>query len=45
VNALAADDEAAAPAAYGCNLARLRKIKHKWDPGNIFRSNHNIQPA
>ena len=32
-------------AAYGQNLARLREIKARWDPDNIFRMNKNITPA
>jgi FAD/FMN-containing dehydrogenase len=31
--------------AYGPNLARLRELKRKWDPENLFRGNHNILPA
>ena len=26
-------------------LARLRGVKQRWDPGNLFRRNHNITPA
>lgn len=41
------DDEAegALQSAYGPNLARLRQIKAKYDPDNIFHLNQNIRPA
>jgi FAD/FMN-containing dehydrogenase len=32
-------------AALGKALQRLAKVKGKWDPRNIFRTNRNIQPA
>jgi FAD/FMN-containing dehydrogenase/pimeloyl-ACP methyl ester carboxylesterase len=41
------DDEDAARvrAAYGANFDRLAAIKHRYDPGNLFRSNRNVPPA
>jgi FAD/FMN-containing dehydrogenase len=40
------EDDAVDPAAvaYGPNLPRLRELKTKYDPGNFFRHNVNIQP-
>jgi FAD/FMN-containing dehydrogenase len=32
-------------AAYGPNLERLRAIKRRYDPGNLFQVNHNIVPS
>ena len=29
-------------AAYGRNMERLREIKARWDPDNVFRINKNI---
>jgi FAD/FMN-containing dehydrogenase len=31
-------------AAYGANYARLRQIKKRYDPENIFHMNQNIKP-
>ena len=44
VNYLNADDvgDDALRAAYGANLPRLRQLKAKYDPANVFRHNLNI---
>ena len=46
LNYLADDDttDAALAAAYGPNLSRLRRIKSKYDPNNVFHLNVNIRP-
>jgi hypothetical protein len=46
VNYLGDDErEDAVAAAYGPNHRRLREIKAKYDPENLFRLNHNIRPT
>lgn len=45
VNLLGTDEQARVRAAYGDNYDRLVKLKTKWDPENLFRMNHNIEPT
>jgi FAD/FMN-containing dehydrogenase len=45
VNMLGEDETDRVRAAYGNNYDRLMEIKAKWDPDNLFRSNHNIPPT
>jgi FAD/FMN-containing dehydrogenase len=45
VNYLGEDEGTdATAAAYGENVARLREVKTKYDPENVFRLNQNIAP-
>jgi FAD/FMN-containing dehydrogenase len=45
VNVLADDDGAGLQRAYGLDkLLRLRAIKRRYDPSNVFHHNHNIRP-
>jgi hypothetical protein len=46
VNFLADEGTARVHAAYpGATWERLRAVKRRYDPGNLFRSNQNIPPA
>ncbi len=45
VNFLTEDEAQRVESAYGGNHARLREIKQRFDPENLFRMNQNIAPA
>ena len=45
VNNLPADDGRRVRDIWGVNYERLVQIKRRYDPGNVFRLNHNIDPA
>lgn len=45
VNFMMNDEDASRiPATYGTNFPRLVEAKRKYDPDNVFRMNHNIEP-
>jgi FAD/FMN-containing dehydrogenase len=44
LNYLGDDEDDAVRAAYGPNFDRLREIKRRYDPDNVFHLNHNITP-
>jgi FAD/FMN-containing dehydrogenase len=44
VNHLGPDDGDRVKSAYGANFDRLAQIKAIYDPGNLFKVNHNIKP-
>ena len=45
VNFMSDDEAARVGGAYGANFDRLASLKASYDPGNLFRVNHNILPA
>ncbi len=45
VNLMSNDENSRIKNAYGENYNRLVEVKKKWDPENLFRSNHNIVPG
>jgi hypothetical protein len=44
VNFMSADDQDRVRSNYGPHYDRLAAIKTRYDPGNLFRVNHNIKP-
>jgi FAD/FMN-containing dehydrogenase len=44
VNFMPEDEADRVDGAYGANMERLHRVKGKYDPGNLFRVNHNIRP-
>ncbi|MDP9237461.1 MAG: FAD-binding oxidoreductase [Chloroflexota bacterium] len=45
MNYIGAEGEDPVPEAYGPNYERLRSIKRKYDPTNLFHRNQNISPG
>ena len=45
VNFMMDEGEERVKATYGKNFAKLQKVKKKYDPQNVFRSNQNIKPS
>ena len=45
VNFLTEDEAERVAASYGTNYPRLQALKQRYDPGNLFRMNLNIEPA
>ena len=39
------EDDGKQRAAYGENYDRLVEVKNAWDPENVFRLNHNVEPT
>jgi FAD/FMN-containing dehydrogenase len=44
VNFASSDDQSKVAANYGANYERLREVKRRYDPSNLFHLNQNITP-
>ncbi|HSR67397.1 MAG TPA: FAD-binding oxidoreductase [Acidobacteriota bacterium] len=44
VNLLSPDESERIPEAYGSSYPKLSRLKARFDPGNLFRFNHNVPP-
>ncbi len=45
MNLMSEDETARHPEAWRTNLRKLRQVKARYDPDNLFRGNQNIEPA
>ncbi|OYX41746.1 MAG: FAD-linked oxidase [Rhodobacterales bacterium 32-67-9] len=45
INFMPEDEADRVNGVYGGNLKRLQEVKAKYDPGNLFRVNHNVRPV
>lgn len=45
INFMPEDETDRVNGVYGGNLKRLQEVKARYDPGNLFRVNHNVKPV